>query len=686
MANIPGILGFVVPGSYSLVTYRPGAVSLPGGPTIISILGVGQREEYLVAKAVGGGKDGAPDNFNPAKQPNGRYFVLSNFPVISGSLELYINPTGNGTDLPLVRIKGASGQNSGDNEQAEANAWAAEFADSSASVTFGAGSDPFDGYNSDSLDGYVGTDDGSGYFDSKWGRQYQLLKQRLGVGVSGAAEPNHYLFDPTTGRIVLDQPLKAFDTLLATYIAEGDINSPEQFFTLQDVVAKHGYPSTSNTISLAASIAFENGAGVVVPVHAGQVMQGQGSARKVVSEPTLYTALKALEKLDNIDIIVPVINSRIYNEIAMPFYEAAIYGATTGNGKFLQENPLLPGSPGIGVSPLALIPTGQAGAGNPVFLQVYKDGVLLQYGVDYSVPNVSGNSVNGTTNALIAFDPTYSGATHSINNTLQEGDKVVVSYLPAVSTLNLVATAQLAVVNHCEVMSQTKNRDERTCLLGGYEFVDLNFILDPIEGVNANFGGTGRAMFFWPGGPFVNTTIAGVSYQIDGQYVAAAAAGFCAANPITTSLTNKTLQGFTIDPSQKLSIDEASEVGGAAVAIVSPLAAGGKVVIGQTTSNSGNPVLEEYSVVRITDYVAKSVRKVLENAYTGGLITPNTTSNIKITTVAILASLQSQGIITAFQNVSTKVDPQEPRQVDVTFDITPIFPLNWIFITFSVGA
>lgn len=671
MAVIPGIIGFTAPGSYSEVLLRSGPVSLPGGPTAIAICGRGRREESVVSRAVGGGKDGAPENFDPANSPDGRHFVLSYYPVVPGSLELFLNPKGDGTDLPLIQVT----------SQDMADAWNAEFTDTDGYSGFAG----FNGPNGDSVDAYQGSSDGAGFFDSKWARQYQKLKDQLGI-TAGSVEPNHYLFDPTTGRFILDQALAAYDTLVASYIAEGDLNAPEMFFDLSDVIAKHGYPTKENSISLAAQIAFENGAGVVVPVHAGQVLQGTGSSRRLVEEPTWFTALKALEKQDLVEILVPIASSRVYNEIVMPFYEAALHSTLTDFGRYLQEDPATGDQPGINISPLAVIPSGQPGAGNPVFLEVYKNGRKLQYNVDYSVPNLPGTvGPNGSTNVAIILDPTYLGATHSVDNTLQEGDKITASYLPDPSVINLVATAQLATLVHCQNMSETKNRLERTCLLGSYEFVDLDFILDPVTGTEANFGSTKRAMFFWPGGPSVRRVVSGEAQTLDGQYIAAAASGFAASHFITTSMTKKTLSGFTIDPSQKLSVDETNLAGGAGVAIVKPLAAGGEVVIGQTTANSGRAVEEEYSVVRITDYTAKSVRTALENAYTGSLITLNTSRDIQATTTSILASLQSQGIITKFANVKAVVDPNEPRQVNVTFDITPIFPLNWIFIRFSVG-
>jgi len=673
MAVIPGIIGFTAPGAYSLVELRASPVSLPGGPTVVAIMGRGRREENVVSRAVGAGKDGAPKDFNPANSPDGRHFLLSYFPVVPGSLELFLNPKGDGTDLPLIQIT----------VQDMADAWNAEFTDTDGYSGFAG----FNGPNGDSVDGYQGSSDGAGFFDSKWARQYQKLKDQLGI-TAGSVEPNHYLFDPATGRFILDQALVAFDTLVASYIAEGDLNAPETFFDISDIFKKHGFPTKDNTISLAAQMANENGATTFVAVHAGQVLQGTGSSRRLVEEPTWFTALKALEKEDLVEIVVPIANSRVYNEIVMPFYEAALHSGFTDFGKYLQEDPANGDQPGINISPLALIPPGQAGAGNPAFLEVYKDGRKLQYGVDYSIPAgnlTGGGGPNGSTNVALIFDPTYPGATHTVDNTLEEGDKVTASYLPDPSVINLVATAQLATLVHCQNMSETKNRLERTCLFGSYEFVDLDFILDPVTGTEANFGSTKRAMFFWPGGPGVRRVVNGEIQALDGQYVAAAASGFAAAHFITTSMTKKQLSGFTIDPSQKLSVDETNLAGGAGVAIVKPLAAGGEVLLGQTTANSGRAVEEEYSVVRITDHTAKTVRKALENAFTGSLITLNTASDIEIATKGILASLQSQGIITKFANVKAAVDPQEPRQVNVTFDITPIFPLNWIFIRFSVG-
>jgi hypothetical protein len=657
-----------------LVETRPGPVSLPGGPTVIAILGQGRREQALVARAAGGGKDGLPVKFDPANSPDGRHFQTAVRPVIPGTIEVFINPKGDGTDLPLVQIT----------NQAMADAWNLEFTDTDGSnYPLVVPSEYEPETAGDSVDGYRGASDGTGFFDSKFARQFAALKQRLGI-TAGSPEPNHYIFDAATGRIVLDQPLRPFDTLIVSYIAESDLNDPELMFSLKDVIAKHGFPSKMNTISLAAQIAFENGAGVVMPVHAGQVLQGEGSAKRLIAEPTLFTALKSLEKEELVEIVVPVMQSRVYDEVIMPFYEALVHGELTDEGRFLQEAEEEGDQPGINISPLALDAAGEA----PRFLEVFKNGRKLQYGIDYSIPNLGGTPAgpNESRNVLIALDPEYEGATHSVDNTLQEGDRITASYLPAPDVINLVATSQLAVLQHCNLMSETKNRLERTCLFGAYEFVDLQFIINGTTGIEANFGSFFRSMFFFPGGSSVTRVVAGEAQTLDAQYIAAAAAGYVASRPIPTPLTNKILQGFTINPRQKLNNDETNLVGGSGCAIVTPLAAGGKVLHGRTTVNSGSAVEEEYSIIRIRDHVAKTVRRALENTFVGRLITATTSDDVAVTTKNILDALVSQGIISDYQNVDAFVDPQEPRQIDVQFDIRPVFPLNWIFIKFTVGS
>ena len=54
--------------------------------------------------------------------------------------------------------------------------------------------------------------------------------------------------------------LKAGDELVAKYISELDVNDPEFFDSAIQLQAKHGGPSVSNTLSLGAQLAFENGA------------------------------------------------------------------------------------------------------------------------------------------------------------------------------------------------------------------------------------------------------------------------------------------------------------------------------------------------------------------------------------------------------------------------------------------
>ena len=92
MANIPGISGYVQPGTFARDRVISRGVSIPGGVRIACIMGEGLREETIIESAYGGGLDGSID-CAPDGNPAGRYFKLQNAPVISGRTELYLNGT-----------------------------------------------------------------------------------------------------------------------------------------------------------------------------------------------------------------------------------------------------------------------------------------------------------------------------------------------------------------------------------------------------------------------------------------------------------------------------------------------------------------------------------------------------------------------------------------------------------------
>ena len=210
-------------------------------------------------------------------------------------------------------------------------------------------------------------------------------------------------------------------------------------------------------------------------------------------------------------------------------------------------------------------------------------------------------------------------------------------------------------------------------------------MLDPDVGVPSVFGDSFRVSFFYPGR--IRTVINGETAFLDGQFLAASAAGLMAGvEYIPTPLTRKTIVGFDIEVGEKLSTEERILLGGNGIIYVDRLSSGGRIQHGLTTKLGGNPVEEELSVVRIRDRVAQVTREVLEERFVGGVIDDRTVSNISTATEAILESLIAQRLITEFANLQVKVDAQEPRQVNVSFDVAPVFPLNWIRIDFSIGV
>jgi hypothetical protein len=92
MANIPGISGYVQPGTFARDRVITTGVSIPGGIRIACIMGEGLREEVIIEAAAGNGQDGSSE-CSPTGNGDSKYFMLAQSPVISGRTKVYLNGT-----------------------------------------------------------------------------------------------------------------------------------------------------------------------------------------------------------------------------------------------------------------------------------------------------------------------------------------------------------------------------------------------------------------------------------------------------------------------------------------------------------------------------------------------------------------------------------------------------------------
>lgn len=269
-------------------------------------------------------------------------------------------------------------------------------------------------------------------------------------------------------------------------------------------------------------------------------------------------------------------------------------------------------------------------------------------------------------------------------------------------------------LSHCIAQSSVANRHERVLFIGAIQgltpanltgaqpaAVENLGILEGIQGatitdvlagnvedlanysVSNSYGFTFRCVYFYPDQIVVQAGADNV--LVDGFYIAAAAAGYANADlSLQNPFTNKVFSGFTILRNKTFSNLVLEQLAAAGVTTLQPVAGGGKVVWGITTSQSGFPEEQEISIVFIRDRVAK----VLRAGFAGFIGTPesvNTATQLNTEAVILLNGLISQGLITAFKGLTVVRDSVDPRQWDVSVSVQPTYPINWIYITVTVG-
>lgn len=307
MANIPGILGYIQPQVIARVRTLSRAVSIPGGLRILSIIGEGLREEVLIDSAAGDGTDGFNPTFTAESDGYGRFFRTSNYPLIENRSELYLNDAElrlledevDGTSFPSeydARIDPDTGKielqsaslvdlggeyySKGTNNTGDGYLSDLTLIDSNAPAetwTIRCTSVMRDSYSAPIREQavFIASGSVSGQLSDEYGQPYTWKSDGTttsnGIISFAIYNPASYQVFTVGDRFtvqVSSRVLQAQDKLEIHYIATTDLNDPETFTDPNKLFEKHGSASLTNTLSLGAQMAFENGATSVLAIQA----------------------------------------------------------------------------------------------------------------------------------------------------------------------------------------------------------------------------------------------------------------------------------------------------------------------------------------------------------------------------------------------------------------------------------
>lgn len=271
--------------------------------------------------------------------------------------------------------------------------------------------------------------------------------------------------------------------------------------------------------------------------------------------------------------------------------------------------------------------------------------------------------------------------------------------LPGVSNVNTIvpltesADVGAYVVKHVDIMSSYEHGKERMVYLGAYRNQKITknpTALDRTIGMveTAKSYNNERVVFVTPGEIVrevkdlrtgrVNNRVLPACYPA----VAVAAIGLV--NDPAEPLTNKTIGGFKYLSKMMLESE------------MNLLASNGCLVLQQKGSNikirhgiTTCPTevnSTEITLIQIKDYVIEAVRTSCGELYIGQKNLPSIIADVQYTITSILNQFISQQIIIGFSGLTVKRSKDDPRQIDVNFQIEAVYPLNYINITFGFSA
>jgi hypothetical protein len=280
--------------------------------------------------------------------------------------------------------------------------------------------------------------------------------------------------------------------------------------------------------------------------------------------------------------------------------------------------------------------------------------------------------------ALVQIDP----ADGSLSNQFRKAiDKLApVNDINIIVALSTDTTLHSYLKTHCATTSSITERKERTTV-----------VAMPATPTVASLSAQATALAdkrvvlvsAYSATRFVGTNLN--ASTLDGSFVAAAIAGVRTSRTfdVAEPLTRKEIVGFEdlTDPWMRT---EKVLLLSKGVMVIENLN-GVHRVMQQVTTDTSTRENNEYSVVETIDFVGANMRKILENIFIGQKILAGTPSQVRSTVATVLNNLVTSELIVEFRDIQAEVDNGDPTQINVSFQIRPVFPLNFILITFSLS-
>jgi len=237
------------------------------------------------------------------------------------------------------------------------------------------------------------------------------------------------------------------------------------------------------------------------------------------------------------------------------------------------------------------------------------------------------------------------------------------------------------ILSHVKLMSAPENRGERHCIAGylessGTKSTDItNF-----KSYAQTFGYE-RIAVVAPG-DVEYTGHAGKT--VNGSLIAACIAGkICSYTRISQSMLNETLSGVKVTANFFNRIEQ-RDLFASSVTIILDDNGVTKVVAGVTTDGSTADT-QDFGVQAIADNIRKSSREEMEATFQGKPISSNTLANMLGKLTSILESKIKEQVIVDYDPTSIQItqDTTEPRQINVTASVSPLYNIWWGDLSFN---